>query len=359
LPQVKIDAPATDFAAAMRQGIDQGAPWPGAVAVSGGGDSLALMLLLADWASACAHPLPIVLTVDHGLQNGSTRVARHVASLAKKSGLSAHVLVWRGVKPEADIEAQARIARYSLMGGWCAKHRIQGLYVGHTMEDQAETFVLRLARGSGLDGLAAMRPFAPFPVPGFAGLQVLRPLLGFARETLRSYLRGRDVEWFDDPMNSDTRFARVRVRRAWPALNELGLSAARVAAASRHLARARDALEDATRRFLDEACRFETEEVVLDGLRFRTVAPEIGLRALTHVLSHVSGEAYRPRFERLERLFALIRDGGPKSARTLHGCRIGRSPKGSTAFGPHSLVVTREKGRVHRRNKDTAEIDAD
>ena len=146
-------------------------------------------------------------------------------------------------------------------------------------------------------------------------------------------------------MNSDPRFARVRVRQAWPALAELGLSAGRVAAAARHLARARDALEDSTLKFLDEACRFEAERIVVDASYFAIAPAEVGLRALAQILSQMSGETYRPRFERLERLFVEIRDGELKSARTLHGCRIGRAPK---AAGARFLVVTREKGRAHR-----------
>jgi tRNA(Ile)-lysidine synthase len=143
-----------------------GAQWPGAVAVSGGGDSIALMLLLAAWARAQETPAPIVLTVDHGLRKGSARDARNVLARSKAAGLEAHVLTWRGNKPSADIEAAARDARYRLLGMWCLAHRIRSLYVAHSLEDQAETFLLRLARGSGIDGLSAMAPVARFPSPG-------------------------------------------------------------------------------------------------------------------------------------------------------------------------------------------------
>ena len=337
-----MTAIAAAFAAAMAQGLEHGAPWPGAVAVSGGGNSVALMVLLTDWAARHGQTPPVILCVDHGLQAESAAVARRVVEMARQRGLAAHRLVWRGARPEADIEAEARRARYALLGRWCAKRRLRGLYLGHTIEDQAETFVLRLARGSGLDGLAAMRPLAPYPLPGFGSLRIVRPLLGFAREDLRDVLRREQVAWWEDPMNGDPRFARVRLRAAWPALAELGISAARVAAASRHLARARDALDEATDAFLATASRAEAERIVLDGRHFAAVAPEIGLRALARVLSQVSGAEYRPRFERLESLFAAIREGGPKTARTLHGCRIGRAP---LAFGPQTLLVTAEAQR--------------
>ena len=329
----------------MARCLAQGAPWPGAVAVSGGSDSTALMLFLAEWAGTAQRPLPTVLTVDHGLSKGSARTAAKVVRDARRHGLDGHVLAWKGRKPKSDIEAAAREARYRLMGAWCMAHGIKGLYVAHTEEDQAETFLLRLARGSGLDGLAAMRMRSPFPMPGLEKLCVIRPLLDTSRADLRAWLAARNEEWVEDPMNDDPRFARVRIRQAWPELASLGLSATRIAAAAQHLARARDALEDATMEFLDHACRFERERVLLDGARFVALAPEIGLRALAHILSRVSGETYRPRFERLERLYRSIGDGEFKTARTLHGCRVGRAPKAAAVFGPFTLIVAREPRR--------------
>jgi len=340
---------AEQFAAAMAHCLARGAPWPGAVAVSGGGDSKALMVLLAEWSAAAGQPPPVILTVDHGLGPDSARVARGVLKDARCLGLKACKLVWEGPKPDADIEAAARSARYGLMGAWCVAHRVNALYVAHTLEDQAETFLLRLVRGSGLDGLAAMRLRAPFPLAGFDRLCLVRPLLATGRESLRAMLLHRGESWVEDPMNSDPRFARVRVRLAWPALEGLGLTAGRVAAAAHHLERARAALEDSTAEFLDAACRIKDDRIVLDGARLAEAAPEIALRGLAHILLRVSGEAYRPRFERLERLYLAIRDDTLKAARTLHGCRIGRAPKSDAVFGPRSLLVTRESARRPNR----------
>jgi tRNA(Ile)-lysidine synthase len=339
------DRVAAEFDAAMARALAHGAPWPGAVAVSGGGDSKALMLLLADWARAQSRDLPIVLTVDHGLAPRSSRVAQDVVKTARREGLEAHRLVWKDAKPAADIEAAARIARYRLMGEWCKSHRVKALYVAHTLEDQAETFLLRLARGSGLDGLAAMRTRSPFPLPGLERLCVVRPLLEMPRAGLRAWLESRNEGWSEDPMNSDPRFARTRIREVWPAFAAAGLSAQRIAAAAAHLGRARDALEDATVEFLEAACRFEEGQVILDGARLAAAPPEIGLRALAHILSHVSGEPYRPRFDRLERLYRAICEGQFKSARTLHGCKIGRASKVASVFGPFTLIVAKEPVR--------------
>ena len=109
--------------------------WPGAIAVSGGGDSLALMYLIADWAKARKCEPPKVLTVDHGLSAGSRKRANEVKARAEKNGLACEVLVWKGTKPKSDIEAAAREARYRLMGEWCHANGIAYLYLAHSEDD--------------------------------------------------------------------------------------------------------------------------------------------------------------------------------------------------------------------------------
>ena len=325
-----------------------GTPWPGAIAVSGGGDSLALMLLLADWTKAGHLAPPVVLIVDHGLRKGSQRDVRQAAQWARAAGLKPHVLSWKGRKPGADIEAAARQARYRLMGEWCRRNGIRALYVAHTLEDQAETFLLRLARGSGLDGLCAMAALAPYPLPGFGDLALARPLLDFSRAELRAFLKAHNQDWLDDPMNEDPRFARVKLRQAAPELAALGLSPRRLSAAARHLARARAALDAATDVWLKQCCLFEAGGAFVDGNALARIPAEIGLRGLAHVLGRVSGQTYRPRFERLERLYAAIVAGQLQAARTLHGCRIGPAARSAALFGPGTLTILRERGRSGR-----------
>ncbi len=326
------------------------APWPGAVAVSGGGDSLALMHLLADWAKAQGHEPPVVVTVDHKLQQHSSVNAKQVLAWAKRSGLKAHALTWKGAKPKGDIEAEAREARYRLMGEWCRKRGIAALYVGHTRDDQAETFLLRLARGSGLDGLAAMRPVSSYPLPDFKELQLIRPLIGIERDALRAYLTARSQEWFDDPMNGDPRFARVRIRAAMEHLAIAGLTRGRIADAAAHLARAREALDAVTAAVLRHACRAEGKAVYVETGALLAAPREVGLRALAQLLMGVSGQLYRPRFERLERLFDSIVRNSLGQGRTLHGCRIGPAPV-SAASGTTMLAITREPGRKPQKRR--------
>lgn len=317
-----------------------------AVAVSGGGDSLALMHLLADFARERGLGAPMVLTVDHGLRKSSATDAKKVAAWARRLGLATKVLTWRGQKPETGIEAAARKARYRLMGDFLVKHKIATLFVGHNQDDQAETFLLRLARGSGLDGLAGMQQRAPWPVEGFAGLVLARPLLGLSRDQLRAYLKTKGQAWLDDPMNEDVTFDRVKVRKARDALAGAGLTVPRIAAAAAHLARARESLDVMTAAVVLRAARKRNGAgVLLDAAALAAAPREVGLRALASVLMAVGEQAYRPRFESLERLFDRIAARELRGGATLHGCQIRPLGNKEKEFGAFALAVTPENPR--------------
>ena len=327
-----------------------GMPWPAAVAVSGGGDSLALMHLLAGWARAKKRAAPLVLSVDHGLRKESARAAKQVSRWAKALGLTCEILTVKSAKPKSDIEAWARAARLSLMGARLTKHHLSTLYLGHHQDDQAETFLLRLGRGSGLDGLSAMQTLAPFPHPDFTGLSVARPLLGVPRSALQAYLKTRKQDWLEDPMNSEARFARSRIRALMPQLADAGLTAHRIADAAAHLARAREALDLVTAAVLARALRQEGGQeggvLLLDPEALAAAPREIGLRALAALLKNVSGAAYRPRFDALESLFdRMSKARGLGGGATLHGCRLGPAPVRHQAFGPKTLVIAKESSR--------------
>ena len=322
------------------------APWPAAVAVSGGSDSLALMLLLAGWAKARALPLPLVVSVDHGLRQEAAGEARQVVRWAKACGLIGHVLASKTAPPLADIEAAARQLRYRLIGDFAVQKKLNAIYVAHTRDDQAETFLLRLARGSGVDGLAGMRALAPYPLAEFGPLALVRPLLGFERHALRAMLVEQGQPWIDDPMNGDARFARVRIRQAWPQLAPLGLTPARLAETAVHLGRARQALETTAAAVLARACRPCQNGLAVDPAALKGAPPELGLRTLASILMLVSHNPYRPRFERLSALFTAVTEGALGGGRTLHGCRIAPAPKAERVFGTGTLLVQAEKSRT-------------
>ena len=321
------------------------APWPAVIGVSGGSDSLALMLLLRDWARRRGLPAPVVACVDHGARPESAGEARTVAGWARQAGLQASVLTSPQRLSGSDIEAACRTLRYRLIGSWAVQRRLDNVYVAHTQDDQAETLLLRLARGSGLDGLAAMRAVAPYPHPGFPGLSVVRPLLGFDRQTLRDYLQATGQPWLEDPMNADLRFARARIRSAWPQLESAGITRSRLALAAAHLGRARVALDTVSAAILARACKVQGQGAVLDPAAMTGAPRELGLRALASVLMLVGRKTYRPRFERLEALFDAISAGQLGRGRTLHGCRIAPAPGKCAVFGRTTLTIQPEKTR--------------
>jgi tRNA(Ile)-lysidine synthase len=309
------------------------------------------MHLLAAWAERRRLSPPTVLTVDHDLRPGSDRDAVKVKRWAKSLGLDAHILRWVGQKPKSDIEAEARQARYRLMGQWLRRGGFEAVCIAHTQDDQAETFLLRLARGSGLDGLAAMGSLAPFPVHEFRDLAVVRPLLSLGRDVVRAHLSIVEQTHLEDPMNSDERFARVHLRRHRATLDTLGLTASRVADAALHLHRARAALDEVTIAVLARSCRIDGESALIDRSALAAAPREIGLRALARLLMTISGHTYRPRFDRLERVFNWLEKGNIGKSCTLHGCHIGRAPKARAAFGTETLLIAPEPGRRTRKDR--------
>jgi tRNA(Ile)-lysidine synthase len=217
--------------------------------------------------------------------------------------------------------------------------------VGHTRDDQAETFLLRVARGSGLDGLAAMRQISQYPVPELKELVVVRPMLTLERDEVRAHLTALGQDWHEDPMNRDPRFSRARIRESWPALESLGLTKERLASAADHLSRAREALDLVTLAILARSSRFMGATAFVERHALIQAPRELGLRALAALLMAVSGQAYRPRFSSLERIFDRIRDGELQGGCTLHGCRIAPAPKRRAIFGPGTVLIEAEGSR--------------
>jgi tRNA(Ile)-lysidine synthase len=290
-----------------------------AVACSGGADSMALALLLQDWTKSVGGSLT-ALTVDHRLRPESGAEAAQVGAWMQARGIAHVTLVRPEALPAGNLQAAARRIRYRLLSEWCRDAGVLHLALAHHREDQAETLLLRLARGSGVDGLAAMAPLSDLP-----DVRVLRPLLGVPRARLAATLAAAGQEHVDDPSNENVAFGRVRLRRAAAVLDREGLSAERLAATAARLGRARAALDDATAQLLARAAAIHGEGyATLDAVELAAAPGEIALRALARIIAAVSGAAYPPRLERLERLHESLCGGagGLEAGRTLGGCRI-------------------------------------
>jgi len=278
------------------------------VALSGGTDSLALVVLAAEWAKARGGNVT-ALTVDHRLRPASAAEARSVGNLMRRLGIGHRVLVWRGRKPASGVMAAARAARYRLLGDWCRRRGVLHLLAGHQRDDQAETVILRRRQGSGPDGLAGMAALAERE-----GHRLLRPLLEFSRAEIAGFLRRAGLVAIEDPTNRDPAYARSNLRR------EGGLDHARLAAAARRGGRARATMEAKVAALLARAATLHAEgwaEIELGA--FRRVRSEVGQRALARLLTTVGGGEFPPRGARLARAFDRLEQG---AARTLGGCRI-------------------------------------
>jgi tRNA(Ile)-lysidine synthase len=288
-----------------------------AVGVSGGADSLALCLLLKAWTNSRGGSL-LALTVDHGLRQDAAAEAVQVGSWLKQRGIEHDILYWEGAKPASGIQAGARDARYRLLTERCHAEGILHLALAHHREDQAETVLLRFARGSGVDGLSGMAA-----VREIGSVRFLRPLLITCRDRLRAFLTESGQPWIEDPSNQSPAYARARLRGTIEVLSREGWSAERAADTARRLGRARSALENAAARLAAAAVDLWPEGCFL--LRpdlLRDAEEEIALRLLSRCLSVVGGARYRPKLEAVERLYLGLREGVIGRGRTLGGCRI-------------------------------------
>lgn len=209
------------------------------LAVSGGPDSVALMWLAARWRAARKQgPRLVAVTVDHGLRPESAREARDVKRLATSLGLEHRTLAWRGEKPKTGLPAAARAARYDLLTKAARRAGAVHVVTAHTRDDQAETVIMRLSRGSGIAGLAGMARQSARD-----GITLVRPLLDVPKDHLLATLRRAKIAFATDPTNHDLAFARPRLRALMPALAEEGADARNLARLAARLARANAALE--------------------------------------------------------------------------------------------------------------------
>ena len=304
------------FKDTLSQLLEDIAPLSLLLAVSGGSDSLALMHLAAAWAKEHSVPCSVV-TVDHGLRDESAAEARFVKSSAHELGLEHNTLRWnRGTDTQGNLQKNARDARYRLI----AEHGGDGAVVltGHTLDDQGETFLLRLRRGSGLDGLSSMLAKRYVPSDN-GGYWLLRPLLAFKRELLQAFLKQRSVSWLSDPSNEDSSFDRVKMRSALAQLKDFGISTENIVDSASHLQRARDALDQETLLFARKLCVTQHGDLLIDRVEFEKIHSEFQYRLLTEALKWVSSNPYRPRFDAFKRVFELSLSG---QTQTIHGCLI-------------------------------------
>jgi tRNA(Ile)-lysidine synthase len=306
------------------------------LAVSGGPDSVALMLLAAEWSQRAAKRIEIA-TVDHGLRAEAAQEALRVGEWARALGFPHHILRWEGEKPATRIQERAREARYGLLCDCARAIGASAIVTAHHADDQAETILFRLTRGSGVAGLAGMASASRLD-----GLALLRPLLGLRKRTLEALCAAQGRAFLRDPSNENPAYARVRLRRLSALLEEQGLGVEALLRLGMRAARAEEALEAAA---AQAAAALPTErdeqffKVAADPLR--GLPREILQRVIAAEIERIGASA--PRLERLERMCERLAEAlllGASFKATLGGAAI--------TLGRDALTIRPEPPRQSR-----------
>ena len=283
---------------------------------------MALMALAAQWGGGKLS----VATVDHGLRSEAATEADLVARTAASLGLPHVILRWQGWSGRGTLQDAARQARRRLLADWAQQEMLDAVLLGHTRDDQAETVLMRLARGSGVDGLAGM----PASLDAL-GLLWLRPLLEMVRMDLRDWLVAQGLTWADDPSNDNPDFDRVKARKLRAHLDTLGLTDTRLAETAARMAEARMVLEGAADAAQAQLRQNLHGDILFDANGLDALPADTRHRIFARALCDIASSPYRPRMKALQAAIAARRA-------TLHGCLSTRSAG--------SVRITREARSV-------------
>ena len=286
-----------------------------ALGVSGGADSLAMALM---FRQEFPDLRLVALTVDHGLRPTSRQEAEYVASVMKAHKIEHHILVWQGAKPLTGIEEKARRARYELLCGWCRQHNITHLAIAHHLFDQAETFLMRMQRGSGVKGLAAMND-----VCQCNDVCILRPLLDVHPDVLKEYLIQKNIKWIEDESNQCQDFLRVRIRSFLPDMEaRTGISAVKICTAVRNLRRTKLFLEDTAKTIISTKIhKWKNSGYSFDYAEYLSWHSELQFHILGKLIRELGESDYTPEAESLLSLISETENPDFES-HTLGGCLI-------------------------------------
>ena len=292
-----------------------------AVAVSGGADSMALLLLAHQWAQNYNGTIT-ALTVDHGLRAESKSEALQVQKWCKKFGIKHHILTWSPPEINSAVQAQARAARYTLLTEWCHQNHILHLLTAHHIGDQAETLLLRTARGSGIDGLACMSMNSQMH-----GIRLLRPLLHMPKSRLLATLKNSGQEWCEDPTNQNLNYTRNHIRSLMDNAPESEMLAMRASQLASSFGNIRNLLENKLASCMTNAVSiFPGGYGFIEKEAFFALPAEYALRAITALISALNSEFDPPRSEKLQRFYDEL-SAGKISRRSFAGLLFYYQPK--------------------------------
>lgn len=287
------------------------------VAVSGGSDSLALTFLLQEFCQKNNIKL-LAVTIDHKMRPNSGKEAENLAKILQKNDISHQILTINSQKiPQKNVEASLRAARYDLLYDFCLKNNAKLLFLGHQLDDIAENFLIRLFRGSGLDGLS---PIAP--ISDFKNIKLVRPLLNFSKESLKNYLKTNKITWFEDETNQDQRFLRNKIRHFLQNFEEKPLIDQRIANSAHEIAQIRDLFDDLMLKKAQEITKFDKSGYFLiNHPKLKQIDGKIALKILALIAMEVSQSNYKPRFKDLRIFYDYLMENEAIKPRNFYGCK--------------------------------------
>ena len=290
------------------------------LAVSGGGDSLALLLAASKWASDFNLEVKVA-TVDHCLRPESFHEAMFVKKICSNLSFSHTILSWDKPKHIKNMQSAARMARLGLLANWAKNEKLSTILLGHSADDQAETILMNFIRGSGLEGLQGMP--SRF---NHDGINFYRPFLSVKRSELREYLEDHSWNWVEDPTNSDTRYQRVRVRKLFTELMSLGLSLDRIILTGERMRLASKLARNVSVDKLIGCLKInEWGEAQLIIKNFITLELETQLRILSSIIGGLQGSSYRPKYKFVRSLLEKMHFCDGNLCITKSGLKISRS----------------------------------
>jgi tRNA(Ile)-lysidine synthase len=304
-----------------------------AVAVSGGIDSLSLLLVANEWAKN-NNSQAIGITVDHQLRAESRDESVYVNELCSGFGIEHHILTWNGEKPTKNVELIARENRYRLICDFCKQNNISYVLVAHHLQDQAETFFIRLFRGSGLDGLSSMKN-----ITNLYDINILRPFLSAKKEVLREYLIENNIRWIEDPSNNDEKYFRNKVRNFLNSFDNRENILRRIDFAVSEIGKAKQFIDDEILKIENKIMKFNSfGTCTIDKKKLLSQNENIILKLLAKISMKISGNIYKPRLEKLKRLLKTIMEKEDIKY-TFYGCIFEK-------YNDNLLMVYREYNSI-------------
>ena len=288
------------------------------MAISGGCDSVALTFALNDFCKENKIKI-YALTIDHGVRKNSKIEAKKVGELLKKFNISHKILsIPKKEIPQKNIEANLREIRYKMLSDFCKKNQIEFLFVGHHLGDIAENFLIRLFRGSGLDGLSPMQEISEMN-----GVQILRPFLEISKDELKNYLIKKNISWFEDETNDDEKFLRNKIRKFLASFDDKNLLEKRIYNASKEISKTRDFFDEIMNGHELEIIEQNADNLILiNRCKLAEINPAIALKILAKILMKIGDKKYKPRKEKLIRFYEYLIGEEVIKKREFYGCVV-------------------------------------